>query len=257
MEEKSGESEVDGHTTEESKEIDSVDEGRGSHTPEKLIPNEDGKSGHQDGELNSEEEKDETAHSSAVEAAHEESDSELRLDIESNATRHKEKDEIASQETDKTAVASRTEVERDSSPTEADSDNSKEKTRTYSLISPSSNGSINSSEISSMPLAPPVKSIDLSDREVVREGSESQTSFVNEYALNNNSDSPTYYEEDRNIERFSEILLDSDASPNSDKEEEPVDDHGGTSLKKKYTKRVRFADEVVTKDLTDGKSIRQ
>ena len=74
---------------------------------------------------------------------------------------------------------------------------------------------------------------------VAEEDNESQTSFVNEYALKG-SESPTY-EADRNLEQFSEILLDSDPS---DAEGLPVDPMASAAEKKKATKRVRFADEV-------------
>lgn len=77
-------------------------------------------------------------------------------------------------------------------------------------------------------------------RDMDQERTESQTSFVNEYALNNSSESPTY-EVDRNLEQFSEILLDSDPS---DSEAQAVAVSEEASAKKKATKRVRFADEV-------------
>lgn len=73
------------------------------------------------------------------------------------------------------------------------------------------------------------------------ERTESQTSFVNQYALSGGGESPTY-EVDRNLEQFSEILLDSDVS---DAEVQVVEGSEDVSAKKKKAaKKVRFADEV-------------
>lgn len=77
-----------------------------------------------------------------------------------------------------------------------------------------------------------------------QERTESQTSFVNEYALSG-SESPTY-EVDRSLEQFSEILLDSDPS---DIETQAAEGNGDATAKKiKASKKVRFADEVAQLD---------
>ena len=73
---------------------------------------------------------------------------------------------------------------------------------------------------------------------------QSQTSFVNEFALSSTAESPTY-EADRNLEQFSEILLDSDPSP-SDAEPQ-AEEAEDISPKKKNVKRVRFADQMTGK----------
>lgn len=81
-------------------------------------------------------------------------------------------------------------------------------------------------------------------REKDQERTESQTSFVNEYALSGN-ESPTY-EVDRSLEQFSEILLDSDVSDSVD---QAAEDNGDVAAKKKKaSKKVRFADEVAQLD---------
>ena len=93
-----------------------------------------------------------------------------------------------------------------------------------------------SSSSQEIPIATPaVRGAENHDR------TESQTSFVNEYALSAGKESPTY-EVDRNLEQFSEILLDSDVS---DAEVQVVGGSEDSSAKrKKAAKKVRFADEV-------------
>lgn len=98
-------------------------------------------------------------------------------------------------------------------------------------------------EIPAVTQAANVATID-SSRTGEEEKTESQTSFVNEYALSS-SDSPTY-EVDRNLEQFSEILLDSDPSHSDNEAEIEVVDEA-TSPKKKTAKKVRFADEITGK----------
>ena len=118
-----------------------------------------------------------------------------------------------------------------------DSPNSEEEDGDFTHLTISEeNDSSRENEDSSIPTSTQIQ------METGEERSESQTSVVNEYALNN-TNSPTL-EVDRNLEHFSEILLDTDHSQ-SDSE---IQDNGDTteivSQKKRNTKRVRFADEV-------------
>lgn len=77
------------------------------------------------------------------------------------------------------------------------------------------------------------------------EKSDSQTSFVNEYALGD-TESPTYAT-DRSLEQFSEILLDSDPSPSDSEAAPTAEELEAASPKKKGGKRVRFADDLTGK----------
>lgn len=102
------------------------------------------------------------------------------------------------------------------------------------------NGTEKPGEIGEIPMATAVNHSTSSE-----EISESHTSFVNESALDST-------DKDRNLEQFSEILLDDSDVSNSDNDQEggdntedPVPERATTKKKKKKkTKRVRFADEI-------------
>ena len=93
----------------------------------------------------------------------------------------------------------------------------------------------------SMPVTTPVLR-KVEDVENCEERSGSRTSIVNESALSG-TDSPTY-EEDRNLEQFSEILLDSDSESEVQVAVGGGDSEGTIEKPKKNTKKVRFADQI-------------
>lgn len=98
---------------------------------------------------------------------------------------------------------------------------------------------------------------DAEDLRTGNEESESKTSLVNEFALSD-TDSPIY-EGDRKLEKFSEILLDSDLSHSEgEAQEEEAEGEDVSSPKKKKKnapKKVRFADEVIGKLEVDGECV--
>lgn len=97
---------------------------------------------------------------------------------------------------------------------------------------------------------------DAEDLRTGNEESESKTSLVNEFALSD-TDSPIY-EGDRKLEKFSEILLDSDLSHSegeAQEEEAEGEDVSSPKKKKNAPKKVRFADEVTGKLEVDGECV--